>query len=81
MHKFLTSLAAASLLACVSSAALACDWHHDVSASAEQNGQAIAMSTYSGALTPPAVEEQVTADPAATAACTEGDKDCLPPSE
>lgn len=79
MRKLFTSLAAASALALVSSAAQAeCFGGHNVTASTAPAEADVAMSTYDGSLTPPAAEEEKTADAASAPVCAEGDKDCTP---
>jgi hypothetical protein len=83
MQKLLTGLAAASVLALLASAAQACDWHQsDVSASADQSQQAVAMSTHDGAsVPPPVVEDQAATEAAVTPVCSEDEEDCVPASE
>ena len=84
MQKLLTGLAAASTLVFFASAAqAACDWHQsDVTASADQSQQAVAMSTHDGApVPPPVVEDEGATEAAATPVCSEDEKDCVPASE
>jgi hypothetical protein len=84
MQKLLTSLAAASVLAFLASAAQAdCSGDHNVTASADQGQRAVAMSTHDGALPPPQITEDddATTEAAATPVCAEGEKDCVPASE
>ncbi len=79
MRKLFTSLAAASALAVLASAAQAeCFGSHNVTASTAPTGSDVTMSTYDGSLTQPAAEEEKTADAAAAPVCAEGDKDCAP---
>lgn len=75
MTKLLTALAAASVVALAASAAQAdCYRGHDVTASVEKPRQDVAMSTYDGPATPPAVDVSEAPQPVATP-CT-GDADC-----
>lgn len=76
MHKLLASFAAASALSFVASAASACDYH-DMMATAGQNEQVVAMSTFDGA-PPPVTDTTIGAKQTAapTPACADGDKDC-----
>ena len=83
MQKLLTGLAAASTVVFLASAAQAdCVGDHNVTASADQSQQAVAMSTHDGALVPPpVVEDQGAMEAAATPVCSEDEKDCVPAFE
>lgn len=83
MHKLLTAFAAASALALSATAAQAeCPGSHNVTASMAPSQEAVSMSTYDGALAPPAVEEEAkVADAAAAQACADGEKECAAGTE
>ena len=82
MQKLLTSLAAASALALLASAAQACDWHNNVNASAEQSQQSVAMSTHDGmTVTPPVADDAAPTEVVATPTCPADDEDCAKASE
>ena len=83
MQKLLTTLAAASALVLVASAAQAdCYGNHNVTASKAPADEAVSMSTYDGAVAPPVAEEaKDTAEAATTPVCAEGDKDCATGTE
>lgn len=76
MHKLLTVTAAIAALTISATAAQAdCVGNH-VMASKAPAKEVVAISTYDGALTPPAIEEDAKTAEAATPVCAEGDKDC-----
>jgi hypothetical protein len=80
MQKPLSGLAATVALGLFVSAGQACDWHRShVTASTETTSESVAMSTYDGATTPPAVEEETTAE--AAPQCADGQAECTPTHE
>ena len=76
MHKLLTVTAAIAALTISAAAAQAdCVGNH-VMASKAPAKEVVAISTYDGALPPPAIVEDPKTAEAATPVCAEGDKDC-----
>lgn len=79
MRTLFTGIATASALALLASAAQACEWHNNVSASAGHSQQSVAMSTHDGTPLAPTVADDVQqAEAAAAIVCEDGDKDCAP---
>jgi hypothetical protein len=77
MQKLLTAFAAASALTfCATAAQADCYGDHNVTASKAPAEESVSMSTYDGALVPPATEEAAETSEAAPPPCAEGDKDC-----
>jgi hypothetical protein len=77
MHKLLTVTAAVAALTISAAAAQAdCVGNHNAMASKAPAKEVVAISTYDGAKTPPAIEEDAKKVEAAVTVCAEGDKNC-----
>lgn len=82
MHKLLTVTAAIAALVISASAAQAdCVGNHNVTASKAPAKEVVAISTYDGALNPPAIQDEARKAEATTPVCAEGEKDCAPGTE